>query len=29
MDPGSEKTTINEVIETMIRSLAEAGFLPE
>lgn len=29
MDPGSEKTTINEVIETMIRSLAEAGFLPK
>ena len=28
MDPGSEKTTINEVIAAVTRGLAEAGFLP-
>jgi hypothetical protein len=28
MDPGSEKTTINEVIATVTRGLAQAGFLP-
>jgi hypothetical protein len=28
MDPGSEDTTIAEVIETLTRAMAEAGFLP-
>lgn len=28
LDPGSEKATINEVIETATKELAEAGYLP-